>query len=135
MLDELRECFSDLADDGFEIFDWEFIHPLSDLSKIKITNDDIRIRLEIPIKKASNYDSTPPEDVMKILIKNNYTILGYLMCDNYIGDIQYERFHNMESLNRIYQLLDLKLTYISRRQLFNYETNWSYQIDMIFRKF
>jgi len=72
---------------------------------------------------------------MKLLIKNNYTILGYITCETYLGDIQYDKFHNMESLNRIYQLLDMKLSYIRRRQIFNCNTNWLYQIDMIFRKF
>ncbi len=131
--EDLKECFSDLIDDEFDLLNWKFVQPLSNLSGIEIV-DDITARLQISIKKTS-HDGSTPEEVMKLLIKNNYTILGYIACETYLGDIQYDKFHNMESLNRIYQLLDMKLSYISRRQIFNYNTNWLYQIDMIFRKF
>lgn len=133
-LEDIKECFSDLIDDGFQATDWKFIQPPSELSKIKTMDDDVRVRLEKSIKQTTHNDSVP-EEVMKLLIKNRYTILGYLLCNNYLGNIEYQRFHNMESLNRIYQLLDMKIIYISRRQVFSYTTGWSYQIDMIFRKF
>jgi hypothetical protein len=43
-LEDLKELFSDLIDDGFQMIDWEFQQPPSPLSKINTKKEDIKAR-------------------------------------------------------------------------------------------